>query len=81
LGVWAGTCAGILIVVTARVWPGLGWWWLAVGPGLVVVSVFPGSVLLHLAAMTIEWVAISLFACPKCRGHRFSFGRTHGFGL
>ncbi len=82
LAVWGGVCAGILFGVTGKMFPGgLGWWWLLAAPAVVVVSLFPGSILLHFVAATFEWLVISVFPCKKCRSHRFSFGTTHGFGL
>jgi hypothetical protein len=69
-------------VVWLKVWfpGGLGWWWVIAVPGLVVFS-FIGAFLLDLVASIVEWVGVSLFACKKCKSHRYRFGRTEGFGL
>ena len=82
LAIWGGICASILGTVVRFVFPdGLGWWWLLAGPVIFAVSMIPGAIAIHLIAITIEWILISVFPCRNCRSHQFSFGRTHGFGL
>jgi hypothetical protein len=82
LSVWAGLSGGAIVVAVRLLFPGgIGAWWLLVGPAIVVVSFIPGSVVLHLLAMSLEWLVISTIPCKGCRSHRFSFGKTHGFGL
>ena len=93
-GCLPGVTCGIVVVVWGSVsmaaglhlidflFPqGLGWWWIPAGPALFFFSIIPGAMILHLIAETIEWGLVSLRGCRKCRSHRLSFGRTHGFGL
>jgi hypothetical protein len=82
LSVWGGLCFGFLVALIRAIWPdGIGWWWLLAGPVSFLFSIVPGALLLHFVAMFLEWITISVFPCKKCGSHRFSFGKTHGFGL
>lgn len=82
LAMWAGLSNAIVIGTLVCLLPSsIGWWWLLIGPVAFGLSIFPGSFLLNLLAMSIEWCLISLFPCKGCGSHRFTFGATHGFGL
>jgi hypothetical protein len=79
---WGAVFLAFLVIVAKKLFPGgLGWWWLAAAPVMVLLAWIPGALLLHLTAMAFEWAMISVSPCRKCGSHRFSFGKTHGFGL
>ncbi len=59
---------------------GFGWWWLAVVPSLIVVSLI-GIIPTAYAFQLIEWLAYCWKPCPKCRKRKWSWGYTKGFGL
>jgi hypothetical protein len=80
--VCGGLFAGTIIALLGFALPiRLGWWWIVVAPAVAIFSWIPGAIFIQLLAMTIEWLGISVFPCRRCRSHRFSFGKTHGFGL
>lgn len=85
-GILLASCGGVflgfLCGVAKELFPdGLGWWWLVAAPVMFLLAMVPGALLLYTTAAAIEWAAISIIPCRRCGSHRFSFGRTHGFGL
>ena len=55
-------------------------WWLLMWFALLLPGLVCGF-FLYIIFCTLEWLLVSLVGCRKCRSHRLSFGRTHGFGL